>query len=281
MPVATRVVWDHGPFVHPLLELLDEGRAAGVVIVSPEDARMLDWRLGSLQTLGRMEPEYVEAPHERAGQIGGGPQGQFHTPMREQRQARERDRMQHFLDEVVKTATDLAAERGWERIFVSGGERWTEPTVSRFPRPLRDIVFADTRVLNGLDDAALATAVTELVHEQHTASESRLVERVREAGGSGTGALGLSEVVAALNAGRVEHLVYDPQVRYTGTVAEDGALYADDEVPPGGPAATPEPRLTERLVEQALKTGARISPIEGAADDGLRDAGGIAALLRW
>jgi hypothetical protein len=39
--------------------------------------------------------------------------------------------------------------------------------------------------------------------------------------------------------------------------------------------------LTERLVERALQTDARISPVEGAGDEGLRAAAGIAALLRW
>jgi hypothetical protein len=39
-------------------------------------------------------------------------------------------------------------------------------------------------------------------------------------------------VAAALNAGRVAHLVYDPEVRYRGTVGADGALYGGDEVGP-------------------------------------------------
>jgi len=281
MPVANRVVFDDGPFIHPLLELLDEGRPAGVVIVSADDARLLEWRLGSLRLVSRVEHEYVEAPHERSGQIGGGPPGQFHTPMREQRQARERDRMHRFLDRVTKAATELAGERGWERILVSGGERWTEQTITRFPQPLRDKVFGDSRVLNGLDAAALASAVSDLVHGQHAERERQLIERVRESGRSGAAALGLSEVAAALNVGRVAHLVYDPEVRYTGTVAPDGALYGDVEVGPGGHPGTPEPRLTERLVERALDTGARISPVEGAADGGLRAAAGVAALLRW
>jgi hypothetical protein len=281
LPVANRVVLDHGPFIHPLLELLDEGRAAGVLLVSAEEARLLEWQLGLLQMLSRMEPEYVEAPHERAGQIGGGPQGQFHTPMREQRQARERDRMHRFLDRVTKAAADIAVARGWERILVSGGERWTEPTAARLPQSLHDKVFRDPRVLNGLDDTALAGAVTERVHDEHVERERQLLERVYEAGRAGAGALGLSEVAAALNVGRVEHLVYDPAVRYTGTVGADGALYAGDEVGPEGQPGTPEPRLTERLVERALETKARISPIEGAADEGLKDADGIAALLRW
>ncbi|MGH3541175.1 MAG: hypothetical protein ACRDT5_08940 [Mycobacterium sp.] len=281
MPVANRVVLDDAPFIHPLLELFDEGRAAGVVLVSAEEARLLEWRAGSLQLLRRMEQQYVEAPHERAGQIGGGPEGQFHTPMREQRRARERDRMQRFLAQVTTVATELAGDRGWERILISGGERWTEPTVARFPQALRDKVFADARALNGLNDVALATAVTEWVDEQHTELERQLLGHVRDAAGSGVAALGLSQVAAALNAGRVAHLIYDPNVRYMGTVGADGALYGGDEVGPDGDPATPEPRLTERLVERALKTKARISPVEGAADGGLRDAAGIAALLRW
>lgn len=281
MPVANRVVLGDGPFIHPLLELLDEGRTAGVVLVSAEEVRLLEWRVGTLALLSRMEQPYVEASHERAGQVGGGPKGQFNTPMREQRQARGRDRAQRFLEQAIKVAAELAGHRGWERILVSGGDRWTEPTIAKFPQALRDKVFADARVLNGLDDGALAAAVTEWAHQQHAEHERQLVAQVRDAAASGVGALGLSEVAAALNAGRVSHLVYDPQVRYIGTVGGDGALYGGDEVGPDEHPATPEPRLTEKLVERALKTGARISPVEGAADAGLKDTAGIAALLRW
>lgn len=281
LPVTTRVVLDDSPFIHPLLELLDEGRPAGLVLVSAEEARLFEWRVGSLQLLSSIEQQYIEASHERAGQIGGGPQGQFNSPVREQRQARGRDRAQRFLEQVTTVATGLAGERGWERILVSGGDRWTEPTVAGFPQPLRDKVFADARVLTGFDDAALASAVSDWAQEQHAEQERRLLAEVRAAAGSGRGALGLSEVAAALNAGRVHHLVYDSAVRYTGTVGADGALYSGDEIGPDGHPGTPEPRLTERLVERALATGARISPVEGAADGVLSDIAGVAALLRW
>ena len=281
LPVPNRVVLDDAPFIHPLLEMLDEGRPAGVVVVSPDEGRLLEWRLGRLRTLGRLEAADVEAPHERAGLIGGGPAGQFHTPMREQRQARQRERTERFLDRVIEAAVGLAGERRWARILVSGGERWTAPVVARFPDHLRDAVIDDPRVLSGLGEPALAAAATERLREAHAQHERRLVERVRDAAHARRGALGQSEVAAALNTGRVAHLVYDPEVRYTGSVSDDGAVYAGDELEPDGRPGTAEPRLTERLVESALATGAGVSPVEGAARGRLTEAEGIAALLRW
>jgi hypothetical protein len=281
MPVPNRVVLDDAPFVHPLLELLDEGRTAGVVLAAGDEARLLEWRLGRMRLVSRMEDEEVEAPHERAGQIGGGPPGQYNTPMLEHRKARERDRAQRFLDRVAAAVADLTGERRWERILVSGGGRWTDVLAGKLPEPLQHLVIRDTRVLAGLDDAGLLAAVTERLYTEHKANEHRLLERIRDAGRSQVGALGLSQVAGALNEGRVAHLVYDPEVRYVGSVDADGALYADAESGVGDRPHTPEPRLTERLVERALATGARVSPIEGAAGDVLSDAAGIGALLRW
>jgi Bacterial archaeo-eukaryotic release factor family 10 len=281
MTVPNRVVLDDAPFVHPLLELLDEGRTAGVVLAAGDEARLLEWRLGRMRLVTGMEQEDVEAPHERAGPIGGGQPGQYNTPMLEHRKARERDRAQRFLDRVAGAVASLTGERRWERILISGGDRWTDVLAGKLPEPLRDLVIRDTRVLAGLDDAGLLAAVTERLNAEHTANERRLLERVRDAGLSQIGALGLSQVTAALNEGRVAHLIYDPEVRYVGSVGADGALYADAESGLGGSPHTPEPRLTERLVERALATGARISPIEGAAGEVLSDAGGIGALLRW
>lgn len=279
MPVPNRVVLDDGPFVHPLLELLDEGRPAGVVLVSGDGARLLEWRLGRMRQVSQMEQDELEAPHERAGQIGGGPAGQYNTPRQEQRKAREREWAQRFLDRVAETVASLTGERRWERILISGGDPWGEVLTGKLPEPLPELVIRDTRVLAGLDDPGLLAAVTERLHAEHDASERRLLEQVRDAGLSQKGALGLSQVAGALNEGRVAHLVYDPEVRYVGSVDADGLLYAGEET--GAQPHTPEPRLNERLVERALATSARVSPIEGASSGILADAGGIGALLRW
>jgi hypothetical protein len=281
MPVPNRVVLDDGPFLHPLVELLDEGRPAGVVVASGDSARLFDWRMGKLELLTELERQENEAPHERAGQLGGGPSGQYHTPMGEHRQDRQTDLAMRFLGRVGQAVDELAGQRQWERILISGGERWTEPLARSLPETLDDLLIRDARVLTGFSEEELRQAVTGRLHEDHLARERQVVDMVRKAGLSGTGALGLSEVTAALNEARVTHLVYDPRVRYVGSVALDGTLYAEDEAAPGGDTGSPETRLTERIVERALATGARVSPVEGAADDALSDALGIAALLRW
>ncbi len=280
MPVPNRVVLNQGPFIHPLLELLDEGRPAGVVLASGKRARVLQWRLGRLQPLDSWEQQVVEASHERAGQIGGGPSGQFHTPMLEHRQGRARDRDERFVNWVGQRVVELSSQWGWERLLLSGGPRWTPILAGRLPRSLRQIVIQDTRVLAGLSHEKLVHAVNTRLRECHRQQEHRLARQLSKAGLDGAAALGLSEVTSALNEGRVAHLVYDPHVRYAGSVATNGLLQAGAEYGPGGPAV-PEPRLSERLVERALATGARISPVEGAAQGALSRAAGIGALLRW
>jgi riboflavin biosynthesis pyrimidine reductase len=282
MALPNRVVLDDRPFVHPLLELLDEGRPAGVVLVSQDEARMLEWRLGELRELERLEAEVTEAPHERSGPVGSPLGTRSHSPMGEQRQAREREMTRRFLEQVADTAARLAAEHGWERVLVSGGERLTEPAIGALRLPAHVTVVRDPRVLTQLDHASLSAKVTEQLHAHHEEHEARLVARARDAAlGSGAGALGLSEVAGALNEGRVAHLIYDPEIRYEGGVDADGRLLAAGESSPGGASPTPDTRLTERLVERALETGARVTPVEGASRAALAEAEGIAALLRW
>lgn len=281
MPVSNRLVLDDGPFVHPMLEVLDEGRPAGVVQVTAHEVDVHEWRLGRMRTLSSMRAPEREASHERAGQIGGGPSGQFNSPVREQREARQRELAEQFLTTAAQAVATLVGERRWEQILLSGDARWTGFVAGRLPEHLSDMVHHDSRVLSSLPDAELASAVTDQLHEAHVAREQQLAETVKQAAHSARGVLGASDVAGALTVGQVAHLVYDPAVRYTGSVGPDGTLYAGDERGLGASDAVDEPRLTERLVERALATGARVTPIEGAAQGVLREANGIAALLRW
>jgi Bacterial archaeo-eukaryotic release factor family 10 len=281
MPLPNRVVLDQSPFIHPLLELLDEGGPVGVVLASRGQARLLEWRLGELIPLQQLRAGVVEPRHERSGPVGSRPAARHGTPTGEQRNARERDYARRFIERTAAVASRMARDYHWQRILVSAGEQYTDPLVDALPPALREAAVRDPRVLVGLELAELEQVTTERIRAAHTGRERGLLRSLRErAQGAGAAALGLSEVVGALNQARVAHLIYDPLIRYRGSVADDGTLYAGDE---GAPTyvGRPELRLTERMVERALETGARVTPVEGAASSGLSDASGIAAVLRW
>jgi hypothetical protein len=281
LSLHNRVVLDRSPFIHPLLELLDEGSPAGVVLASRTHARLLEWRLGELMPLRELRAEMVEPPHERSGPVGSRPAARHGTPTGEQRNARERDRASRFIDLTTAATSRLARERAWERVIVSGGEHLTDSLMSALPVTLREGAVPDRRMLVWLDLAALEPLISGRIREAYREAERGLIRQLRErAQGAGAAALGPSEVVGALNQARVAHLIYDPLIRYRGSIAHDGTLYAEDEAASPHPA-TSDLRLTERIVERALETGARVTPIAGAASNGLAEAAGIAAVLRW
>jgi hypothetical protein len=75
----------------------------------------------------------------------------------------------------------------------------------------------------------------------------------------------------ALVEGRVEHLVYDVERDYPDLDLGDPALQATAKGLP----------TRERMIELALSTSARITPIEGDAARELDERDGVAALLRY
>jgi hypothetical protein len=278
--VNNRVVLESTPFIHPLLELIDEGRPAGVLLISARSADLLDWRLGYLHRVSHVRVGPALAYGERSGAIvANASRAQQSAPTRERDARRERATHRHFVDQVAEEAARLAGARDWERILVAGDRRLTRPLTDALPTWLSQNAVLDSRHLTHVDGPVLATAVADRLASERAERHLALARRIRDAAqGAGRGALGLTEVLAALNHARVEHLIYDPEIHYTGALGEDDRPLASSE---SVSIAVQESRLTERIVERSLLTAARITPLDAGAAETLADAGGIAALLRW
>jgi hypothetical protein len=239
---------------------------------------LFDWRLGELRRMSRLLSPAGELRSDRPGPVVGNTvRARRNTPLREMRERRARQHRARVAETAAAEVVRLADENLWEQILVAGDERVTSALVHRLPDRIRQTVISDARHLAGVDVTELARIVAERFEDAHAERTAQLAGYVRDAALVGAGAAGLSEVAAALNEGRVDQLVYDSERRYVGAVDGD-LLYADGE---GPSTAAEEPRLTERLVERALTTGAEITPIPGAASAVLAEAGGIAARLRW
>jgi hypothetical protein len=275
LPVSTRVVIDASPFIHPLLETLEAGRPAGVVVVDGGAAELLDWRLGETRRVASVELEPRPALQRTGPVIANPGRGQQATPTREQRASRERDGQLRWLHGLAAEAFRCYEERGWQRLVIFGDERLTTPLIDGLPRRMRDVSFVDRRQVFLADHTELHALLRNRLVEEQEHRHRSLVQRVRDAAlGAGRAVLGLSEVAVALNEARVEHLVYDPGVRHMGSVGANGWLYAGGEA---SGTVLAEQRLTERLVERCLATGAEITPVVRPAADMLVDADGVGA----
>lgn len=276
--LVNRVVLDSSPFVHPLLEAIDRGRPSGVVIAATDATELFDWRFGDLRRMSRLLSPARDARNDRPGPVGNTTGARRNTPLREMRERRARRHRARVAETAAAEVVRLADENLWEQILVAGSERVAGALVNVLPDRIRQTVIRDPRHLAGVDPAAVARIATERFEDEHARRTAQLAGHVRDAALAGAGAIGLSEVAAALNQGRVDQLVYDSERRYVGAVDVGGLLYAAGE---GPDTAAEDTRLTERLVERALTTGAEITPVPGAATTVLAAAGGIAARLRW
>jgi hypothetical protein len=91
---------------------------------------------------------------------------------------------------------------------VSGPDRLTGPLVAALPTSLIESVICDSRHVVELDSPALAAAVDERLEAEHSQREVQLAQATLDGASGAAGvALGLSEVLAALNNARVAHLV--------------------------------------------------------------------------
>ena len=289
VPFRERVVFHDRPYVRPLVAAYDEGRPAGILVVSRAGTRLLRWSLGEIEEVARQGFELAD---EQVATLKTGPAPS--NPQLSQHGFLDRDRFEDRVDEnrhrflrgVIDDLVTRAKEHGWDRLVVSGPPKLREVT-----RELLEAATDGVRVLQAdqaWEEAAASTIAEQawpLLRSVHRDRERELTDAAMErALGGGAGAIGLRNVCQALNQGRVAHLLYDVDADLQGYRSEEGSLHARVE----GFAAqaelemTREPLLVERMIEHAIGTGAAVTPIEDAgAVAKLAEHEGVAALLRW
>jgi hypothetical protein len=246
----------------PLLKLLDEGAPVGVVAVSAERIHLYEWKLGSLELVHDWEAEMysLDWRERKAGKPSDVARTQGATSSgRDQYDQRLEHNRARFLEETGRLTAGEARSRNWRRVvgfgdpehvreFDEGAEKGTE------------VELADAVDVIPEDRGKLLERVNAAVADGNGRSELALIERAVEGARTpgGHGALGLIDVQRSLNEGRVEHLFFDADTQ------DPGLADVEDEV-----------------VERALRTSAKVTPVEDAAAERVRELGGVAAILRY
>lgn len=286
LPFRERVIHDSTAYVRPLVAALDEGRPATIVVVSRTGVRVLRWATGDAEVTeeARFEKD-EELFRDSPGPSMNNPQRAMYARSdREGYEERLDEHRRRFLKQVIDDVVQRAGSERIDRLVLSA------------PPKLRNEVHALVAEHEGLrvlvaDQAwestppkEIAAQAWELLRSVHVDRELALVEAARErALAGGAGALGLRNVCAALNAGRVEHLLYDDSIALEGYTTSQGTLHARIEgaIADSDVTFTREPLFVERMIEAALATSASVTPLSEEVAINVRAFEGVAALLRW
>lgn len=287
IPFAERVVHHDSAYVRPLVAAQDEGRAAGVLDVNSDRARLLVWQLGEVTELWVREfeiPDDVSA-RQKTGPSTGNPAtgGRTHREDFDDRVSMNRYRMLvTACEEAAKAATDA----GWDRLIVGGNAKLRDDAHKVLADALPDevrVLTSDHNLPSSVHE--IAPVVWPLLRSVHRDREAVLVDEAVERGlGGNGGAVGLRNVCDALNEGRVRHLLFRDDLQLEGFRSDEdtlhprveGAIAEDDTV-----HLHREPLFVERLIEKAVGTGAVVTPVAAEIAGPLDEHEGVAALLRW
>ncbi|GAA2871858.1 hypothetical protein GCM10010517_32190 [Streptosporangium fragile] len=280
LPIPDHVTLDRAACVRPLVNAVEAAPPAGVVAVSRDGLRVVDYRYGMAREVDSTRFE-VDADDWRQARsptpIDSSQQG---TSRRDRFAHRVEDNLARLVRAEAPRVAEHATSRGWTALVLAGDVQLTEILAGELGG---DVIQVDAVV-----DSQIPAKIVEYVEPQLTAARTRrgteLANRARDfALSGGRGALGLADTLAALNESRVANLLLAESCDWSGRRGADGLLYADGQVPPGVPEQelVREPAMAERMIERTLDIDAEVTVLDGRASEGLAEFGGVAALLRW
>ncbi|MDP9866640.1 MULTISPECIES: VLRF1 family aeRF1-type release factor [Streptosporangium] len=280
LPVADQIVLESTAYVRPLVNTVETAPPAGLVLVSRDGLRMIDYRYGTAEDAERA---YFEVSAEDWRQMRGpaaselARQGAAH---RDRFERRVEDNLTRLVRAAAPDVAQQAESRGWTTVVLVGDVQLTEVVAAELTG---DVIQIDA-VVDSLPPAKIAEYAEPQLLAARTRRATELAERAKDAALSGgRGALGMGDTLNALNESRVAQLLLAESREWSGSRTADGRLWPPDQVPQGESEQTlvQEPRMGERMIERALDIDAEVIVLDQQASEALAEFDGLAAILRW
>jgi peptide chain release factor subunit 1 len=281
--------WDHELFLQPLAGALKEFEHYGIVLVDRNNLRLFTVFLGHIEEHVREDFGRHRVRHIKA--VGMDHLG---SASRVQRKADERVKLN--LRHVIKMMDWLVAARKPSRLILAGTPEVTAELRNLLPKRL------DLQVMGAVDVAMEAPVSDVLAAARPVAEEyerdaelQRVNEVVTTAAKNGKAVVGLGHTLKAVNSDRVWELIYSEDFhapgfecsRCTALFSADGEAQARQRAASSkascqycGGALQPVGDVVERVLEHALRGGAKVDVVTGEASASLDSWGGIGAFLK-
>lgn len=276
VPIEDCAVLDSTAYIRPLVTAMATSAPAGLVLVSRDGLRLIDFRYGVAEEVEQSAFDLDTEDWRPMRGPGPGGTNQSSSTQVDRFERRIDDNLRRFLHQSAPEIAQKAVTRGWTDLLLIGAVELTEILADAL-RPM-DVVQVDT-IVDNLPPTEVAKRVAGDLSATRDRRDGALVTRALDAAKSGgKGSLGLNQTLALLNAGRVDHLLLEESAQWGGFRGQDGYLY---DQPQAASPADPEPDLGERMIEAALDSSATVTILTTQAAGPLAPYDGVAALLRW
>jgi peptide chain release factor subunit 1 len=265
--VRSRVAIGHSPLVGPLARLERRERWC-VALVSRRDARIFRGSPDGLREIEQIH-DVVFGQHDQ----GGWSQARYQRGIEKEKD----DHLKHTAEALMKHHK----RRPFQRLIVGGPREVAKDFESKLHVYLAERLAGhiEIDVDNSSPEQVLSKAqpLFESLEEER---EANALERL----GEGRGAIGLDDVLPALNERRVECLVVDERFASPGSTCPECGWLGPGDVrtcPVDGHELDRLDDLTEAAIELTLQQSAEILAVSRRREELEERAGGIAALLRF
>jgi len=259
LPVPTRIKLGSLPALSDLAQVEDDYPTYAVLLADQHDATLS--YVTHATAHGSIELRSTDYP--RRQKQGGWSQRRF--------QARAGERVDAFARDIADETQRALDDLGINMLIVAGDEVITSSLDASFHKTVKDRVIATLRLDIRTSDADLLDATLPLAEQAERDREAAVVQRLEDAIGAGEyGAGGVTDVIAALQAGQVDTLLMVDDFIGIGWADFGFPSYGTGEPPTVHPLAGDVADivavdLRELLVFLALTTDADIHIIHSAA----------------
>jgi peptide chain release factor subunit 1 len=196
VPVRDRVVVNHTPYVRELEAIVAQHERFAVLLADRQRARLFLFHQGEL--LDKQEQFEVLPRHDDDGGQLGKDQVAGHTAVAAHR----------HLKRAAAAAFGLHQEQGFDHLVLGGPEEITAELERELHAYLRDRIAARLHLAMQATDDEIRQAAEGVEAQVERAREAAVVDRLRQAVGSGSGGVaGLDAVLEALVARRIDTLL--------------------------------------------------------------------------
>jgi peptide subunit release factor 1 (eRF1) len=276
--VDTDVHWGTTPYLHPLVETLDEFEPYIVVVTDRAHSRVFTVRLGTIEKKAEIHALGTVRHLKTSGT------DHLYSQSHIQRKADE-NILAHFkrVVEVIERVGNVNSAAG--HLVLAGNAEAVSELFRLLPKPLRGRVAGSAVMAANAPEAEILESTLALARRAERVQEKEKVERLlTSAAKNDRAVVTLSSTLEAFNEDRVRELVYAEGFSAPGGICEScHVMFPSDAINCevcGMPVKTADD-VIENTISAALASGAAVEQVRGPAAEKLRAAGGIGAFLRF